>query len=291
MKRHIDSTDGPPAQASGLYLVSTPIGNLRDITLRACDVLAGCTAVVCEDSRVTGRLLQSLGITAKLVVYNDHSTESERDALLKWIEEDGASLALVSDAGTPLLSDPGYKLVHLALARGLSVVPVPGANALLPALQLAGLPCDRFLFAGFLPHKSAARRTVFAELASVPATLVFYESPQRLHDCVCDAHAVLGDRPAATARELTKMYEESRRFTLAAGAADECLLGTMKGEIVLLVGPPVESRAGLEDIDTALRRAMETLSIRDAAAHVATATGAPKKQVYDRALRLKNGDD
>lgn len=279
----IDSTDKLATQP-GLYLVPTPIGNLRDITLRALDVLGAADAVICEDSRVTGKLMQLYGFKKKLIVYNDHSGESDRADILERLEG-GAALALVSDAGTPLLSDPGYKLVHDVIARGFDVVPLPGASALLPALQISGLPCERFLFSGFLPHKSVARRTLFERLKPVPVTLVFYESPNRIADAVRDAYDVLGDRPAALARELTKLHEEVHHGTLAAFAGDESLLGTLKGEMVLLIGGNPQSAATPEEIESLLRQSLAVMSVKDAAAHVAAATGASKKMVYDMALK------
>lgn len=289
MDGQIDSTDKQLKQ-QGLYLVSTPIGNLRDITLRAIDVLEAADAVLCEDSRVTGRLLQLLGLKKRLFVYNDHADEADRAAILQRLAG-GEMLAMVSDAGTPVLSDPGYKLVQACLRQGISVTPIPGASALLPALQLSAMPADRFLFAGFLPHKQAARRAVFAELKAVPATLVFYESPLRLHESVCDALAVLGDRPVAYAREITKLHEEARHGTLAAWAADENLLGTMKGELVLLIAAPTETAITDESVDEALKIALRSLSLRDAAETVAKALGVTKKQAYDRALSLKKQSD
>lgn len=288
----IHSTDDtglqPAALQPGLYLVSTPIGNLRDMTLRAIDVLTGCDAVICEDTRVTGKLLSAYNIRKKMLVYNDHSDDSDRQHILDRLQQ-GQALALATDAGTPLVSDPGYKLVHAAFAQGVAVIPLPGANAVLPALQMSCLPCDRFLFAGFLPNKSGARKNILSELKDVPATLVFYESPARLAECVIDALEVLGDRPAAMARELTKMHETAVHGTLAAWAADDSLLGVMKGEIVLMVGPPVHKAATQDDIAGALRRALTTMSVKDAAAHVAAMTGAQKKTVYDLALTLKDG--
>lgn len=269
----------------GLYLVSTPIGNLRDITLRALDVLRGATAIICEDSRVTGKLLNAYGIKQKMWVYNDHSDDNDRSNLLKKLA-DGAVLALVSDAGTPLLSDPGFKLVHDALQAGVAVIPVPGASALLPALQLSALPSDRFLFAGFLPHKQMARKTMFEELKHVPATLVFYESPNRIADSIVDALAVLGDRPVAMARELTKMFEECRRGTLAAWAADPSLLGVLKGECVFMIGAAQDTQTNSIDVEAMLLKALESQSLKDAASFVASATGLPRKQVYDLALKI-----
>lgn len=288
MNDPIDSTDRLPVQP-GLYLVSTPVGNLRDITLRALDVLEAADAVLCEDTRVTAKLLSAYNLRKKMIVYNDHADDTDRAGVLARLAA-GEALALVTDAGTPLVSDPGYKLVAAARAAGFAVTPVPGASALLPAIQMAGLPSDRFMFAGFLPHKSAARRAVFSELRDVPATLVFYESPLRLHDAVTDALAVLGDRPVAIAREITKLHEEARHGTLAAWAADETLLGTMKGELVLLLGAPVGAALTDADISERLARAMEGMSLKDAVAAVCGATGAPKKAVYDLALRLRDGN-
>lgn len=278
----------PAALQPGLYLVSTPIGNLRDMTLRGIDALQGCDAVICEDTRVTGKLLSAYNIRKKMLVYNDHSDDADRASILDRLAQ-GQALALVTDAGTPLVSDPGYKLVQAAFAQGAAVIPLPGANAVLPGLQLSCLPSDRFMFAGFLPNKSGARKNALSDLKDVPATLVFYESPARLAECVIDAFDVLGDRPAAMARELTKLHETVVHGTLAAWAADESLLGTLKGEIVLMIGPPVHRAATQDDITDALRRALVTMSVKDAAAHVAAMTGAQKKTVYDLALTLKNG--
>lgn len=286
MNELIDSTDTAPMQ-QGLYLVATPIGNLRDITLRALDVLKAADAVLCEDSRVTGRLMQAYNLKKKLIVYNDHSDEGDRAAVISRLAG-GEVLALVSDAGTPMLSDPGFKLVAACLAQGVIVTPIPGASALLPALQLSGLPTDRFLFAGFLPHKSAARRSVFESLKNIAATLVFYESPNRMAESVADAFAVLGDRPVALAREITKLHEECRRGTLAAWTVDESLLGVMKGEAVLMIGAGAEDVASEADIEIALKKALQTMSVKDAAEVVSKATGTPKKQAYDMALKLKN---
>ncbi len=273
-----------PALPPGLYLVATPIGNLGDITLRALDVLKRAGFVACEDTRVTGKLLAHYGIKARLVRYDDHSGEAERASLVDRLRA-GESAALVSDAGTPLVSDPGYKLIRAAAAAGVAIVPVPGASAALAALQVSALPPDRFLFAGFLPPKSAGRKKALGELAAVPATLVFYETGPRLAASLADLEAVLGPRPAAVARELTKMFEEVRRGTLAELAAayrDE----TPKGEIAIVVGPPADAAASGADVDALLERALAAMSVRDAAAAVAEASGRPKKVVYRRALQL-----
>lgn len=287
MNNLTDSTDRRPKQ-QGLYLVSTPIGNLRDITLRALDVLEAANAILCEDSRVTGGLMQAYNLKKKLIVYNDHSDDADRENILKRLAA-GEILALVSDAGTPMLSDPGFKLVQAAIEKGITIVPIPGASALLPALQLGGMPTDRFLFAGFLPHKSSARKAMFTELKGVQATLVFYESPNRIVDSIADALEIFGDRPVATAREITKMHEDTRRGTLSAWVADETLLGTLKGELVLMIGASPDTPASTESIEEALVKALKTMSVKDAAEAVAQAKGISKKMAYDIALRVRNG--
>ena len=278
----------PVAVAPGLYVVSTPIGNLRDITLRALDILGGVEEVLAEDTRVASKLLSAYGIKARLSPYHDHNGAERRPGLLKRLE-DGGRIALVSDAGTPLVSDPGWKLVHEALEHGIKVYPVPGASALLAGLVASGLPSDRFLFAGFLPPKSGARRTEIESLKQVPATLVFYESGPRLAESLADLAGVLGDREAAVARELTKLFEETRRGTLARLAAHYDEAGPPRGEIVLLVGPPKDVAATAADIDAALRVALNEMPTKAAASSVAEALGLPKRDVYQRALQLKSG--
>lgn len=291
MTTQINSTDINEAQPAklqaGLYLVSTPIGNLRDITLRALDVLTACDIVLCEDTRMTGKLLSAYRINAKMVVYNDHADESDRHSAIARIQQ-GAAVALVSDAGTPLVSDPGFKLVQTAQKLGLPVVPVPGANALLPALQLSALPTDRFFFGGFVPRTSSARAQFFSDVKHLPATLVFYESPNRLDQTIIDALAALGDRPVALAREITKMFETCTHGTLAQWADDASLMGTLKGECVLLIGGHTDAASTQDDVLIMLRNAMKTQTVKDAAAFVSAATGHPKKSVYDMALKLKN---
>jgi|1048.fasta_scaffold45369_2 16S rRNA (cytidine1402-2'-O)-methyltransferase len=279
----------PVAVAAGLYVVSTPIGNLRDITLRALDVLAGVEEVLAEDTRVASKLLSAYGVKARLSPYHDHNGAERRPGLLKRLEE-GGRIALISDAGTPLVSDPGWKLVHEALEHGIKVFPVPGASALLAGLVASGLPSDRFLFAGFLPPKSGARRSEIESLKQVPATLVFYESGPRLAESLADLAAVLGDRDAAVARELTKLFEETRRDTLAELAAHYDEAGPPRGEIVLLVGPPKEVAATAADVDAALRVALNEMPTKAAASAVAEALGLPKRDVYQRALQIKSGD-
>ncbi|MBU0725581.1 MAG: 16S rRNA (cytidine(1402)-2'-O)-methyltransferase [Alphaproteobacteria bacterium] len=279
--------------APGLYIVATPIGNLGDLTMRGRDILATADAIACEDTRVTGKLLSAFGLKRPLIAYNDHNADKLRPKLMEMIAG-GQVVALVSDAGTPLISDPGYKLVRDCVAAGLTVTTAPGASAVLAALVLAGLPTDRFLFAGFLPPKSAARRVALGELTAVPASLVFYESGPRLAASLADMADMLGDREAAVARELTKLFEEVRRGTLDSLAAHYGEAGGPKGEIVVVIGPPLARETAAADLDAALRRALSGNSTRDAAALVAGETGLPRKQVYARALALaqeiKTGD-
>ncbi len=283
------------ALAPGLYLVATPIGNLADISLRALEVLAKADLVACEDTRTTRKLLAAHGIAAKLTAYHEHNAARVRPRLMERLEC-GEAVALVSDAGTPLISDPGYKLVAAAAEAKVTVTAVPGASAALAALTVSGLPSDRFLFAGFLPNKSGARRRALAELAPIPVSLVIYESARRLPAALADMAEVLGPRPAAVARELTKLHEEVRRGTLPALAEHYGRAGPPKGEVVVVVGPPGPDAAaapGAEVLDAQLRAAFRRASLRDAVAAVAEATGLPRRQVYARALELMDeaGDD
>ncbi len=269
-------------------MVATPIGNLADISLRALDVLARAELVACEDTRTTRKLFTAHGIAAKLIAYHDHNAARVRPKLMERLEC-GEAVALVSDAGTPLISDPGYKLVVAAAEAGVVVTAVPGASAGLAALTVSGLPSDRFLFAGFLPNKTGARRRALAELAPIPASLVIYESARRLPAALADMAEVLGPRPAAVARELTKLHEEVRRGTLAALAEHYSRAGPPKGEVVVVVGPPGPDAAaapGPEVLDAQLRAALGRASLRDAVAAVAEASGLPRRQVYARALEL-----
>ena len=272
--------------ASGLYVVATPIGNLRDITLRALDVLAQADLVLCEDTRVTGKLLHAYGISAKLERHDEHAAERARPKAMAALAL-GQRVALVSDAGTPLISDPGYRLVREAAGEGHAVFPIPGSSALIAGLSAAGLPTDRFLFAGFPPPKSAARRTFLAEVAGIRATLVFYEGGSRLAASLADMAAVLGDREAVVCRELTKLYETIYRGPLATLAADP-KLDAPKGEIVILVGPGRETEATAADADAALSDALTRLKPADAAAEVAKALGLSRRDLYRRALELKS---
>lgn len=268
--------------------MATPIGNLGDLSPRAAETLASAGLVLCEDTRVTGRLLHHLGLRRSLLAYHDHNAAEVRPRVLDALAA-GTDVALVADAGTPTVSDPGYRLVREAAARGIEVVAVPGPSALLAALSVAGLPTDRFLFAGFLPAKSAARRAALGELRPVRATLVLYEAPTRLADCLADALAMLGPRPAAIARELTKRFEEVRRGTLAELAASVAAAAPPKGEIVLVIGPPDATADALDDgaIDAALRERMASCAPSAAAAAVAELSGRPRRELYRRALALR----
>lgn len=271
----------------GLYVVATPIGNLRDITLRALDVLAGCDLLLAEDTRVTGKLLAAYGLSKTMLRYDEHAAERARPRIMAALEQ-GQSVAQVSDAGTPLVSDPGFRLVKEVIAAGHRVFPIPGPSAALAALTLAGLPTDRFLFAGFPPPKSAARRTFLADVTNVHATLIFYESGPRLRASLTDMAAVFGDREAAVARELTKLFETTVRGTLSALASDP-RLDAPKGEIVVLVGPGVEQASTAEDADTALSDALTRLPPGEAASEVARALGLNRRDLYKRAMALKDG--
>ncbi|MEO6093730.1 MAG: 16S rRNA (cytidine(1402)-2'-O)-methyltransferase [Novosphingobium sp.] len=271
---------------AGLYIVATPIGNLGDITLRAIEVLRGVVAVACEDTRVTGRLLHHLGIEQRMIRYDDHAAEADRARLLALAA--ASPVALVSDAGTPLISDPGYKLAREAREAGVLVTSIPGASAATVALTLSGLPTDRYLFAGFLPARGGARERALAELAAVPATLVFYETAPRLLDALAAIGAALPGREVAVARELTKRFEECR-----SGSAESLTAHYTehppKGEIVLMVGPPVKGPAELEEaeVDELLRVELSLCKPSQAAASVARATGLDRRALYARALALK----
>jgi 16S rRNA (cytidine1402-2'-O)-methyltransferase len=274
------------ALAPGLYVVATPIGNLGDISLRALATLAAADAILAEDTRVSHRLLDRYDISAPLVAYHEHNAAEIRPRILARLAA-GEALALISDAGTPLVSDPGYKLVVEAAVAGVAVFPLPGPCAAIAALTTAALPTDRFFFEGFLPAKTAARRERIAALASIPATLVFYESPGRLAEALADLAAGLGPRPAAVARELTKLHEETRRATLTALAADYAAADPPKGEIVVVVGPPAPTaRPAAATLDAMILEALAALSVKDAAAAVAVEAGLPRREVYARALRL-----
>jgi 16S rRNA (cytidine1402-2'-O)-methyltransferase len=274
-----------------LGLVATPIGNLGDLTPRAADYLRAADSIACEDSRITIRLLQHLGIKKPLLSYHDHNADEMRPRLIERLQR-GEKIALVSDAGTPLISDPGFKLVREAAAQGLAVTALPGPSAPIMALILSGLPTDRFLFLGFLAAKSAARRTELEEVAALRASLILFETAPRLVAALGDLRAVLGDRPAAVARELTKMFEEVRRGSLQELLDHYTEAGPPKGEIVIVVGPPLPvAAADAGDLDAALLKALAVMRVKEAAEAVAAASGLPKRQVYQRALELKQAQE
>lgn len=275
-----------------LYLVATPIGNLGDITLRALETLAGVDVLACEDTRVTRVLLDRYGIVNRPTAYHEHNAAEAGPRLLAALG-DGKSVALVSDAGTPLVSDPGYRLAQQAVEAGYRVVPIPGPSAPLAALVGSGLPSDAFLFAGFLPVKDKAKRDRLAELSSVPATLIFFESPHRIAATVTAAAEVLGaDRRAAVCRELTKTFEEFRRGTLGELAASYDESANVKGEIVLVIGPPeAKPQPEAADVDALLKELARDLPMGKAATEAARRTGLARKELYDRLLHLKDSDE
>ena len=274
-----------PRLPGGLYAVATPIGNLRDITLRALEILAAADLVACEDTRVTRKLFDHYGLSAPLIAYHDHNAEAVRPKILQRLAA-GEAVALVSDAGTPLISDPGYRLVREAIAAGHAVSAAPGPSSALMALTVAGLPTDRFFFEGFLPAKETARRARIAELARIPPTLVLFESGPRLAEALSDLAAGLGARDAAIARELTKLHEEVRRGDLSSLAADYAGGAETRGEMVVVIAPPSSEPASAADIDALLTSALARTSVKEAVAEVASATGAPRRAVYSRALEL-----
>jgi 16S rRNA (cytidine1402-2'-O)-methyltransferase len=278
-----------PKADGGLYLVATPIGNLGDISLRALELLAAADVIACEDTRVTRKLTERYGIATPLTPYHEHNAAEARPKILARLS-DGQTVALVSDAGTPLISDPGYKLVRAALEAGHAVTALPGASAVLGALSVAGLPTNRFFFEGFLPVKKAGRQKRIAEIAAIPATLVLFESGPRLASALADLAAGLGPRAAAICRELTKLHEEIRRGDLTTLAQDYAAGHETRGEIVIVVAPPADDKANADDLDDLLRRALARVSVKDAVGEVALATGRPRREVYQRALELEKGN-
>jgi 16S rRNA (cytidine1402-2'-O)-methyltransferase len=269
----------------GLYIVATPIGNLRDISLRALDILGMADLILCEDTRVTGKLLHHYGISKPTLSYNDHNGEERRPAIFAALE-DGKRVALVSDAGTPLISDPGYKLVRDTQARGFYVTTIPGASSPLAALCMSGLPTDRFFFAGFLPTKHEARRKEIQICAAIPSTLIFFESARRLNETLAALYDILGNREAAVVREITKLFEESRRATLQELIAHYEREGEPKGEVVLVVSPPQEKNASEGEIENQIALLLASHSVKETAAILAEQTGLPRKEIYAMALKL-----
>lgn len=280
-----------PRLAPGLYVVSTPIGNLRDITLRALDILASVDVVCAEDTRVAGKLMSAFGVSARLRPYHDHNGAQARPGLLNELES-GSRIALMSDAGTPLVSDPGYKFVREAAERGIPIYAIPGASAPLTALASSGLPTDRFTFAGFPPPKSGQRKRFLSEMKSSHGTLIFFEGPSRLAASLADMAEVFGQREAAVARELTKKFEETRRGFLPDLAAHYAEAGPPRGEIVILVGPPTGQEApDASALDAAILAADDTRPLKQIAAEIAEALGLKRRDVYERALELRERED
>ncbi len=281
-------TGGSGALRAGLYVTATPIGNVRDITLRALEILKGADAVAAEDTRVTRKLLSMHGISATLVSYRAENAATATPAILERLAR-GERVALVTDAGTPHVSDPGTELVAAAAAAGHPVFAAPGPSALTAALSISGIAAKRTLFAGFLPSARAARRAELTELKGIDAALAFFEAPHRIAEALADMAEILGPRPAALCREITKLFEEVRRGTLAElaqAAPDDPNM--QRGEIVLVVGPPPEEAgADAQDVDAALRAALKTMRVKDAADAVAGALNLPRRTVYARALELK----
>ncbi len=279
------------ALSPGLYLVATPIGHASDITLRALHVLKHADAIFAEDTRVTAKLLALHGLSRPMHSYREHNADRAEAEIIRELE-DGHAVALVSDAGTPLVSDPGQRLVESVTAKGHAVFPIPGPSATLAALTASGLASDKFLFAGFLPSHGPERRRAIREVETVPAALIFFEAPSRLAASLADLASLLGDRPAAVARELTKMHEEIRRAPLASLAAHYEEHPDVKGEIVIVVAPPsaAAQSIGVEKLDAQLAEALKRHPVKDAAAIVAAALGLPRREVYARALELKKQD-
>lgn len=276
-----------PRPEAGLYLVATPIGNLSDITLRALEIIAGADRLACEDTRVTAKLLARYGIARPMLAYHEHNAEGSGAELLAELEA-GRSVAIVSDAGTPLVSDPGFSLSREAIARGIPVYPIPGASAPIAALLASGLPSDAFFFAGFPPQKQLARRARFEELARVPGTLMFFEAPHRIAESLTDMAMVFGPRPAAVCRELTKLYETIYRATLPELAAEFAAMERVRGEIVVCVAPPqAEETATQEDVDTILLGLMREMKPAKAAQEAVKLTGLSRRELYQRAMALK----
>jgi 16S rRNA (cytidine1402-2'-O)-methyltransferase len=279
-----------PKAVPGLHLVSTPIGNLGDITLRALETLAGVDIIACEDTRITRRLTERYSISALLKPYHEHNAALARPKILERLAQ-GASIALVSDAGTPLISDPGFKLVREVCAAGHQVIALPGPSSVLAALAVAARPTDRFFFEGFLPPKETARRARLAELARIDATLVMFESGNRVRDTLRDLADIMGTRDAAICRELTKLHEEVRRAPLSELAKSADALET-RGEFVLVIGPPAAGSQIMteHDLDELLRSALKRHSVKDAVAHAVEVSGRPRREIYARALELARQD-
>jgi len=281
-----ESSAGEQSRIGQLIIIPTPIGNLADISLRALEVLASVDAILCEDTRVSAKLLRRHGLHRSLIAYHEHNAERMRPRVLQRLRR-GESLALVSDAGTPLVSDPGFKLLRAALAENIQVAALPGPSAVLTALVVSGLPTNRFFFAGFLSAKTAQRRSELSELSGIPATLIFFEAAQRLPALLADMTEILGPRPAAVARELTKLFEEVRRAELGELVAHYAAAGPPRGEVVVVVGPPAKPSVSTDaNLDEAIGEALSKLRLRDAVDAVAATTGMARRKIYARALQL-----
>ncbi len=270
----------------GLAIVATPIGNSRDITLRALDILVEADTIVCEDTRITAKLLSIYGITRPLTAYHEHNAEEARPKLIKYLKQ-GNTIALVSDAGTPLISDPGYKLVRACTDAGIPITPIPGASSVLAALMISALPTNQFFFAGFLSSKTTARKKHLKSIANIPATLVIMESPRRLAGSLEDMAEILGTRIAVIAREMTKLHEELKHGFLSDLALHYKLEGPPKGEVIVVIGPPTKKIITDNELETLLLEALKNQSIRDAAESISVVSGLPRRKVYAQALALK----
>ena len=279
-----------PKASPGLHLVATPIGNLGDITLRALETLAGVDIIACEDTRITRRLTERYVISALLKPYHEHNAELARPKILERLAQ-GASIALVSDAGTPLISDPGFKLVREVCAAGFPVIALPGPSSVLTALAVAALPTDRFFFEGFLPSKQTARRARLTELSRIDATLVMFDSGNRVQDTLADLAAIMGDRDAAICREMTKLHEDIKRGPVSELARAADILET-RGEFVLVIGPPAgRAIMAADELDELLLNSLQRDSVKDAVAHAVELSGRPRREIYARALELSKRRD
>ena len=279
--------DAEAQPLSGLYIVPTPIGNLRDITLRAIDILASANIVACEDTRITRRLLDAYNLRPRMIAYHEHNASRQRPRILEKLAS-GNIVCLVCDSGTPLISDPGYKLVQAATQAGYHVTALPGASAVLTGILASGLPTNRFLFAGFPPSRAHARRRFLTEFVSCPASLIFFESPKRLTASIEDMWNVFGERQAAVARELTKRFEEIQRSNLSSLAKDFKNKSVLKGEIVVIIGPPLPRIVTDSQVDKALNARLKKTGVKEASSAVSKALGLPRRSVYQRALELKD---
>ena len=278
--------DGEAQPRSGLYIIPTPIGNLRDITLRAIDILASANIVACEDTRITRRLLDAYNLRPRMIAYHEHNASRQRPRILEKLGS-GNIVCLVCDSGTPLISDPGYKLVQAATQAGYYVTVLPGASAVLTGILASGLPTDRFLFAGFPPPRAHARKRFFTEFVTCPTSLIFFESPKRLATSIEDMWNVFGDRPAAVARELTKRFEEIKKSSLSGLAEEFKNKSALKGEIVVIIGPPLEKIVTDIQVDRALIAKLKKTGVKEASLAVSKALGLSRRSIYQRALELK----